>query len=117
MNYFYEDAINIMKGNIRRIPCTAGHGWLFVNPYGLVYPCHVAGKDFKLGSISELNSLSFENTQVTMANLKATGKCKSCMENCGLGWNVQLSINDFLAYLTDRHLTDFLADYIKYISS
>ena len=118
INYFYEDAINIMKGNIRRIPCTAAYGWLFVNPYGVVYPCHVAGEDFSLGNIGELSTLNFsKNTRVAMKKLKMSGKCESCIENCGLGWNVQLNVNAFLAYLINEHLFDFLSDYVKHIST
>jgi MoaA/NifB/PqqE/SkfB family radical SAM enzyme len=118
MNYFYEDAINIMKGNTRRIPCTAGHAWLFVNPCGLVYPCHIVDKDFGLGNIGELSTLNFsKNTRVAMKKLKASGKCEYCMENCGLACNVQLNVNAFLAYLIKGHLFDFLADSVKYIST
>lgn len=118
MNYFYEEAINVMKGNTRRIPCTAGRGWLFVNPQGLVYPCHIAGQDLGLGNIGKIGSqIYFANSRTVTIRLKASKKCGSCMENCGLGWNVQLNVNAFLAYLTRKQLFPFLSDYVRHIST
>lgn len=116
VQYFYEDAVSIMKGNFRRIPCTAGSEWLFIDPRGNVYPCNVLGENFKMGNVTESNLrdiLTSYHVSELRKKLRTFETCRFCLENCGLICNVKCNPTSFLSYLVTKHPSSFIMDTIK----
>jgi MoaA/NifB/PqqE/SkfB family radical SAM enzyme len=65
-------------GNERLIPCTAGTGFAFVDPWGDVYACNVRS-DLHMGS---LKSQTWEEIQRGEAALEVRRKVAGCPQNC-----------------------------------
>lgn len=73
--YFTSGLIDYIDGRARRINCTAGRRFFFLDPGGQVFPCNVL--DLPMGNITEA---SFDRIQAR--GQAVLGKVKQCSQNC-----------------------------------
>ncbi|MFH0861295.1 MAG: radical SAM protein [Candidatus Altiarchaeota archaeon] len=64
----------------RRIPCAAGVGSLFINPYGLVFPCSAMQEP--VGNLRERNLSEILNSNNMKKWRKEYKNCKLCWSGC-----------------------------------
>ncbi|MCX9011540.1 MAG: radical SAM protein [Candidatus Methanoperedens sp.] len=100
--FYAENMSRIRSGKTRIIPCFWGYHFLFIDPYGDVYPCSYACKEeYLLGNLltDDPSDIWFsqkaENIRKTIGKSRA---CSLCQVNCKFFENITINILPYARY-------------------
>ncbi|MFQ6082627.1 MAG: radical SAM/SPASM domain-containing protein [Candidatus Aminicenantia bacterium] len=80
--YFNYGLINYIQGKPRLLPCTAGIGVFFLDPWGEIRPCNGMEESLWFESMGNLHKKSFEKIWFSNKAKKVREKVKNCTKNC-----------------------------------
>jgi len=80
--YFNHGLINYIKGNPRLLPCCAGEGMFFLDPFGEIRPCNGLDEATEETSMGNLNRNSFEEIWNSPRAIRVKEKVRECPKNC-----------------------------------
>ncbi len=97
--FFNLGLINYIQGGKRMLPCEAGTGSFFVEPYGDVYPCNGLQKEVwkeSMGNIRNYNS--FEELWNSEQANKVRTQVRSCPKNCWMVGTASPVMNKYIKH-------------------
>jgi radical SAM protein with 4Fe4S-binding SPASM domain len=80
--YFNHGLINYIRGRPRLLPCCAGEGMFFLDPFGEIRPCNGLDEATPETSMGNLNQQSFEEIWKSERASRVKEKVRDCPKNC-----------------------------------
>jgi len=80
--YFNHGLINYINGNPRLLPCCAGEGMFFLDPFGEIRPCNGLDEATPATSMGNLNEQSFEEIWNSPRASRVKEEVRDCPKNC-----------------------------------
>lgn len=100
--FYAENLSRIRQGGKRIVPCFWGYSFLFIDPYGDVYPCsYTCNEEYRLGNIliDEPSEFWFsKKAEKIRQAIEKNNICRLCHVNCKFFENITINILPYTLY-------------------
>ncbi len=104
--YFTAGVRDMAEGNPRSIVCQAGTAFFYLDPYGVVFPCHI--EDWPMGHLEE----GYEHLLAKSGEILE--RVRTCDENCWMTCTVAPMMREDLSRVGARVMLDRLRAVVRW---